>query len=86
MKISKRQLRRIIKEAMSSVMTDPQEIADIIYSTIEIGEMKEYSWFVQTASREAGTDVSIYVEPALQMLVDEGTFERTPDNLYMRKM
>ena len=84
MKITKRQLRQIIKEAMLPAATDPQEIADIIYGTIEIGEEKDYSELLQIANREAGGDVSVYIEPALQMLVDDGTLERTPNNLYVR--
>ncbi len=86
MKITRRQLRKIIKEAMTPALTDPQEIADIIYSAVEIGEKGDYSRFLQIANREAGSDVSVYVEPALQMLVDEGTFQRTSDNFYMRVM
>jgi hypothetical protein len=86
MKITRRQLRKIIKEVVTPALTDPQEIADIIYSAIEIGEKGDYSRFLQFANREAGSDVSVYVEPALQMLVDDGIFQRTPDNFYMRMM
>ena len=85
MKITKRQLRRIIREAMSTLIsTDPQEVADLLQIGTEIGEKLDYDGLLQIANREAGADVSVYVEPAIQLLVDDGVFEITPDQLYTR--
>ena len=114
MKITKRQLRRIIREALikeqsyyqsgageahpggpddpgqnwdqAPVSTDPQEVADLIVGSTTDGDELEYWRLEAIANREAGGDVSVYVEPALQILIDDGIFERTPGNLYMRMM
>ena len=66
------------------VRNDSHEIADILYNAIKIGQKIDYSGLLQIANKSAGEDVSAHVEPALQLLVDDGIFERTFDNFYVR--
>jgi len=62
------------KLASDKTATDQMEVADLLGMTLQRGQAYSYAEILELAKREAGIGnrVSPYVEPAIQILMDEG--------------
>jgi len=70
------EVRKVVLAGLKRA-TDQQEVADVLGSALKKGQSYTYDELAALARKEAGSDVSTYMEAAISILVEDGALTKS---------